>query len=347
LLRHIKAAAGWTRQYWTCRFFLESEVHMSLGARLGISTLLVAAIGVAAISPAQAQTEGQKNEQREERIPRCSHRLGTVAVVEPERNWWSEYHLGSPEALIKIFVMRSGCFGLVERGKGMAAIERERALASGGELRQGSNMGKGQIKAADYVLVPDLVSQNRNAGGSNIGGILGGLVGGGAGAILGGINIRDKTADVVLTLTDVRSSEQVAMEEGHASKTDVGFNIGGGYGDWGGFGALGAGSYANTEIGQVITTAYLQAYTRLVDRLGGLPGAQGSSASQANTQQAVVMTRSGRMYESPSTNAHVVRKLRKGMMLYPTGQKDGVWWEVSDELGNKGWVSSLSVELAK
>ena len=29
------------------------------------------------------------------------------------------------------------------------------------------------------------------------------------------------------------------------------------------------------------------------------------------------------------------------MMLYPTGQKDGVWWEVSDELGNKGWVSSL------
>ena len=208
-------------------------------------------------------------------------------------------------------------------------------------------MGKGQIKTADYILVPDLVSQNRNAGGTNVGGILGGLVGGGAGAILGGINIRDKSADVVLTLTDVRSTEQVAMEEGHASKTDIGFNLGGGYGDWGGFGALGAGSYANTEIGQVITMAYLDAYTRLVDELGGLPGANGGSASEANAQQAVEMTVPGHMYKGPSSNSGVVRRLRKGMMLYPTGEKDGVWWEVSDELGNKGWVSSRLFELAK
>jgi len=42
-----------------------------------------------------------------------------------------------------------------------------------------------------------------------------------------------------------------------------------------------------------------------------------------------------------------VRKLDPGMMLYPTGNKDGVWWEVSDELGNKGWVSSLLFQLAK
>ena len=320
---------------------------MGTGTRIGILGVVTAALMLPALAPAQAQTEGQKNERREDQIPRCSHRLGTVAVVEPERNWWSEYHLGSPEALLKIFVMRSGCFGLVDRGTGMAAIERERQLAGGGELRQGSNMGKGQIKAADYVLVPDLVSQNRDSGGSNIGGILGGLVGGGAGAILGGISIQNKTADVVLTLTDVRSSEQVAMEEGHAKKTDVGFGIGAGGGSWSGFGAMGAGSYANTEIGQVITTDYLRAYTHLVDQMGGLPGANGSSASEASTQQAVVMRRPGRLYIEPSTKSRVVRSLSTGMMLYPTGQKDGVWWEVSDELGNKGWVSSLSVELAK
>lgn len=315
--------------------------------RAAVLGALAAALVIPTLASAQDETAGQRTERNEARIPRCTHRLGTVAVVEPQNDWWTQYHLGSPEALIKIFVMRSHCFGLVARGKGMAAIERERALASGGELRQGSNMGKGQIKAADYVLVPDLVSQNRDAGGSNIGGMLGGLVGGGAGAILGGINIQDKTADVVLTLTDVRSSEQVAMEEGHAKKTDVGFNLGGGYGDWGGFGAMGAGSYANTKIGQVITMAYLDAYTRLVDDLGGLPGANGSSASQANTEQAVTMTRPGRMYERPSIHSHIVRKLDRGMMLYPTGDKDGVWWKVSDELGNKGWVSSLSFQLAK
>lgn len=320
---------------------------MAIRARIGVVALLAATVTAGTILPAIAQTEGQKNEEREDMIPRCTHRLGTVAVVEPERNWWSEYHLGSPEALLKIFVMRSGCFGLVDRGKGMAAIERERRLASGGELRQGSNMGKGQIKAADYVLVPDLVSHNTDASGNAVGGILGGLIGGTAGAIVGGINIRDKTADVLLTLTDVRSSEQVAMEEGHAKKTDVSWGAGGGAGGWSGFGAMGATGYADTEIGQVITTAYIHAYTRLVDELGGLPGANGSSASEASAQQAVVMTRPGRMYKSPSTHARIVRKLSKGMMLYPTGHKDGVWWEVSDELGNKGWVSSLSLELAK
>ena len=138
--------------------------------RLAAFGALAAALFIPVVAFAGDQTEGQKNEQRENQIPRCSHRLGTVAIVEPERNWWSEYNLGSPEALIKIFVMRSGCFGLVDRGKGMAAIQRERELAGGGELRQGSNMGKGQIKAADYVLVPDLVSQNRDSGGTNIGG---------------------------------------------------------------------------------------------------------------------------------------------------------------------------------
>ena len=35
------------------------------------------------------------------------------------------------------------------------------------------------------------------------------------------------------------------------------------------------------------------------------------------------------------------------MMLYPTGNKDGVMWEVEDELGNKGWVSSLLFGLSR
>jgi hypothetical protein len=35
------------------------------------------------------------------------------------------------------------------------------------------------------------------------------------------------------------------------------------------------------------------------------------------------------------------------MMLYPTGEKMGVWWKVNDELGNDGWVQSTMMELAK
>jgi len=35
------------------------------------------------------------------------------------------------------------------------------------------------------------------------------------------------------------------------------------------------------------------------------------------------------------------------MMLYPTGEKMAVWWKVTDELGNEGWVVSTWLELAK
>ena len=33
--------------------------------------------------------------------------------------------------------------------------------------------------------------------------------------------------------------------------------------------------------------------------------------------------------------------------LYPTGEKQGMMWEVEDELGNKGWVSSVLFQLSK
>ena len=40
-------------------------------------------------------------------------------------------------------------------------------------------------------------------------------------------------------------------------------------------------------------------------------------------------------------------QLEVGMMLYPTGAKQGVMWEVEDELGNKGWVSSMLFGLSR
>jgi curli biogenesis system outer membrane secretion channel CsgG len=293
--------------------------------------------------PVLAATAQEERAQKEAEIPTCAKKFGTMAISEPERNWWAEYGLGSPETLIKVFVNKSNCFTLVDRGKGMAAAQAERALASSGELRGRSNIGKGQVKAADYVLVPDLVSQNRDSGGNRIGGMLGGLIGGGAGAVLGGISLKKKTADVVLTATDVRSSEQVAMSEGHAKKTDLGW-AGGGGGIFGStLAAGGASGYANTEIGQVIATAYLQAYVDMISKFNALP----ASASAANQQQSVTMAKPGRLYTTFSPKSAVVRTLDPGMMLYPTGEKNGMMWEVEDELGNKGWVSSVLLELAK
>ncbi len=278
-------------------------------------------------------------------MPRCSSKIGTLAVQEPQsgNQWWTSMNLESPAALIKVYVSQSGCFTLVDRGKGLAAARAERDLAGEGEMRVGSNIGKGQMKAADYVLVPDIANSNSNAGGNRIGGILGGLIGHGAGAVLGGISLSRKTADVVLTLTDVRSTEQVALEQGHSDKTDIGWAGGGGGGFWGGFAAGGASGYANTEIGQVIAMAYLDAYTKMVAGLqGNAPNAQAD-----NVQQAVRLTEGTKLYSDANLHSSVVRSLEPGMMLYPTGDKVGIWWKVSDELGNIGWVLSSKLELAR
>ncbi len=208
-------------------------------------------LALVATLPALAQRQSAQDQRKQQmaEIPTCSKPLGTISVIEPEDgvNWWSGQQLPAPSKLIKVFVNKSRCFTLVDRGVGMGAAMAERDLAASGELRNRSNIGKGQIRAADYVLVPDLISQNSNAGGNAISGLLGGLMGGNVGRVVGGLDFKKKTADVVLTVTDVRSSEQVAMAEGSAKKTDIGWGAGGSLftgSHWGGGGASG---YANTE----------------------------------------------------------------------------------------------------
>jgi curli biogenesis system outer membrane secretion channel CsgG len=316
----------------------------SLAVSASLLTLAIAAL-LSAPAAAQRQSAQDQRKQKTAEIPVCAKPLGTLSVLEPEdgTDWWSGQQLPAPSKLIKVFVNKSRCFTLVDRGAGFAAAQRERDLAASGELRNRSNIGKGQVKAADYVMTPDLISRNSNASGNAVGAALGGLIGGDVGRAVGGLNFRKKTADVVLTVTDVRSSEQVAMSEGSAQKTDIGWGAGGGLFGGSGWGEAGASGYANTEMGQVITLAYLQAYTDLVGQLGGLP----ASASAANVQQAVRMTRPGRLLANAKGTGKPVRDLDPGMLLYPTGKKEDQMWEVEDELGNVGWVSTNLFELAR
>jgi len=312
---------------------------MRLGTSLAMTAALSLAFTPVAMTPVSAASISDKTAQKQAEIPTCNHKIGSLAIREPQNRWWIELGLESPEALLKVFVMKSGCFTLVDRGAGFAMAQQERALASGGTLQGGSNIGAGQVRAADYILVPDVVSRNGNASGTNIGGLLGGFVPGGFGAIASHINISSKTADVVLTVTNVRTSEQQAIAEGHGSKTDVGLGFGGGWGGWGGFGGAGISNYQNTAIGQVVVLAYIDAYTKLVSDLGGLS----ENAKADAPAQAVTLARAGVMRATPAEKGKVLKPLDAGTILYPTGNTQDVWIEVSDEVGNKGWVSRLSI----
>ena len=61
-----------------------------------------------------------------------SRLLGTIAIVVPENQWWRELNLGSPEAILRIFIQQSGCFTLVNRGRSMQSRAMERAMADQG-----------------------------------------------------------------------------------------------------------------------------------------------------------------------------------------------------------------------
>jgi curli biogenesis system outer membrane secretion channel CsgG len=155
----------------------------------------------------------------------------------------------------------------------MQSRAMERAMADNGELQRGSNLGKGQVRAADYFLEPNIVSANRNSGGGGIGGVLGGFGGalGRFGQIAGAVNVKKGEANVTLSVVNARTTEEEALTEGYARKTDVSFGAGGSSFFGGSFAGAGGGGYQDTAIGQIIVLAYLDAYTKLVSEMGGLP----------------------------------------------------------------------------
>ena len=260
-----------------------TRIALLAGAALALMSTQASAGGL--FGGKNDQSSARKEQARgEAEIPVCTHRIGTLAIVPPDKEWWRELNLGSPEAIIKVFVQQSGCFTIVNRDRAMNSRAMERALADQGELQKGSRMGKGQVKAADYFLQPDIVSSNANSGGGGAGAAIGGILGhfggwaGAVGAVAGGINVKKCEANVTLSLVNARTTEEEALTEGYARKTDVSWGAGGGAGWWGGFAAAGGYGYQNTQIGQIIVLAYLDAYKKLVTQLGGAPALQQASA---------------------------------------------------------------------
>lgn len=311
--------------------------------------LTASALALSLSSPAAAKSGHKEMQEKALQIPVCNRTLGTLSIQEPERHWWAEMNLGSPETIIKLFAVKSRCFRLVDRGRGLYAAETERRLSDNGQLQRRSNVGRGQMRAADYVLVPDLVTQNKNAGGSAVTGIIGTLLGGTVGALVGGIKINKRTATVTLTLVDVRTTEIRDVYEGRYKKNDLAWAAGGGAGDWSGVGAVGAGGYTNTEQGQVIASAYLDAFIQFVASVGGpspstmLPDSASSDAPiAALTPASRLNLRTG-----PSTRTQVLRTTSPGELLYPTGQETDGWIEVTDEMGMRGWTSRSHLQPAR
>ena len=286
-------------------------------------------------------------------VEKCSKKLGVLAVAEPQQGWayLSQYQLGSPAALLRMMVQSSNCFDVVERGVGMQNLQQERALAGSGELRQESNVGKGQMQAADFVMTPNIQVSASNTGG--VGGAIGGALLGrfGLGGVAGGLKFKE--ASTSLLISDVRSSIQVAAAEGKASKTD--FDIGGfGFG-----GAVGGalGGYTNTPEGKVIAASLLDNYNRIVLQIRDNTSLlhQSSAAGDAN---AAASTKAGmtvaagavifakianvKIYSAPSRDSKVVATVSKSDEMVASGEVKNGFVQV-DSSNASGWVQQTLV----
>lgn len=311
---------------------------MKAACALGAIMALNGAAAPSVLAQAKASKAQQQQDKMMGEIPRCSKSLGTISIVNGDNAYaWQQSNLAPPQKLLRVIVQKSGCFSLVDRGAGMNAAQAERELAQGVGLQRGSNVGKNQIKAADFVLVAEVAAADSNTGGNGAAGLVGGLLGGRAGAVVGGFRTKKLEANTVLSLTDVRTSESYAFE-GNAAKNDLSWGAGGG-----GFGLGGAvgGGYEDTEIGRIVTQAFIVAYGNMVQELGGID-IGGKAAAPSRSFSVVTATT---LRASPTGG--VVRALPVGLVLYPTGNKDGMWWEVIDDNDNIGWVQNDKLSAAQ
>lgn len=159
----------------------------------------------------------------------------------------------------------------------------------GDEGRAGSNFGGGQIAAADYTMIPEVIVSDRGGtrGGAGLAGIgnLFGNTGRAIGAVAGTFSTNE--AGTILTLIDNRSSIQLAAAEGYSKNTDFG-GIGGLLGS---SAAGGAGVFTSTPQGKVLLASFMDAYNKMVQSVrnyqaqtvrgglgtGGRLGVQGGS----------------------------------------------------------------------
>jgi len=248
------------------RHMLTTAAHLSTGLAFTLAAL--------AATPANAQKLGKGGIGIDEtsEVPRCDVPLGTIALVEDRTAAPSEDDIppglramirmaeaqnggGSqkidPLPLLKLLTAQSNCFQVLDRGEGFDALQRERALASGGTIANGNTQAT--LLAAEYLLTARVLYSDGNAGGS----------GGGLGTMFpGGIGFKSKKLEsqTMLTLVEVKTGLQKVVATGSARKKDI--SIIGGALMGSGIGALGGG-YTSTDIGKITSFALLDAFRKL------------------------------------------------------------------------------------
>jgi curli biogenesis system outer membrane secretion channel CsgG len=301
--------------------------------------------GSAGPSGAQEATAG---------LETCPQPMAALAVQEPQSyviSALARYKLQSPSSLIRLLIQQSNCFIVVERGLGMRNMQQERSLAQSGELREGSNIGGGQMVAADFVLTPAVVFSDKDAGG--IGGALGARLGGTLGGLIGGLKFKE--AQTSMLLVDARSGVQVAAAEGSSKKADLNLGVLIGLSDIG----VGLGGYDKTAEGKIIAASLTDNYNGIVRSVRNAPSLQRNVGSLTEEAAAGVSTAAGqvfnlgdvlrpkianvKIYRQPDQSSPVVTTLDKSQEMIYMGEDQNGFINVESGSGG-GWIKRVLVQ---
>ncbi len=196
-------------------------------------------------------------------LEKCTASMGTLAMQEDTNATWfhqlQNQQLGTTLPVLRLMIQQSNCFVIVERGAAMNNMNTERNLQQSGEMRGGSNFGKGQMVAADYTMSPSIQFSAKTGGGAA--GLAGAVFGGLGAAVVGTMSTNE--ASTTLLLIDNRSGVQISASEGTGKNMD--FGIFGGLA--GGLGGAGGGGYSKTPQGKVIVAAFADSFNQMVKSL--------------------------------------------------------------------------------
>ncbi len=269
-----------------------------------------------AISPAHA---GKK---KTVELVKCEQSYGTIAVVDGDTKGWSEFGLGSPRELVATIALESGCFTVHSAASSKPADFLINVIAGDKEeVDQGMEVAKGAATEAFIRsgAAGQVLSKVPGAGA---------LVG-----MFGGLGGKKKTVAAGIRVVSPANGQTLITGSGEVKKSSLSFRGGGT--PW--IAGANAAGYGDSKKGQMLTEAFIIAFNNVVGQASALSAAPAVAEVQKDPVYTVAVDTS--MYANADANADAVRTLRADTELSPTGNKMGLFVEVTDNYGTKGWVS--------
>lgn len=287
--------------------------------------LMTAGLVMAALA---AHTSASAAKKEAPELTKCETSLGTIALVDGDTTGWTEWGLGSPRELINALAIESGCFTPANTANGDPARFLVTAIAgSQEEVDKGMEMAKA---GATEALI------RSGAAGSVLSKV---PVGGALLGAFGGFGGKKKTVAAGLRVVSPTNGMTVAAGSGTVKKSSLSFSGSGGWAQT----AANASGYQGNKNGEMLTEAFVLAFNQLIAQRAVLESAPAASGGAPAAAAAVVAVDTI-MRSTPAATGAEVRSLRAGTELSPTGKREGLFIEVADNYGTKGWVSVEDME---